>query len=155
MEAASRYAAIPAARRGLRKNLGVSKQLANLVVPLGISLNPQGSVLQFSLAAIFSTQLYAISLSWQEYLLILFGSALAGLAASSAPGIVGLGMLSIILSPLGIPVSVVVILLAAIDPLVDPVLTLVNVHANCTATVVASRGHMEMADLESPKKAIP
>jgi proton glutamate symport protein len=48
----------------------------------------------------------------------------------------GIAMLALVLSPLGIPASVVIILLGVIDPLVDPVVTMLDVHANCAAAVL-------------------
>ena len=66
-------------------------------------------------------------------------SVLAGVAASGAPGIAALSMMSIILVPLGLPVEVAVILLVAIDPIIDPILTVMNILSNCALTCVVGR----------------
>ena len=58
------------------------------------------------------------------------------LAAAGAPGVAALSMMSLILIPLGLPVEVAIILLVAIDPIVDPVLTVVNVQANAATTIL-------------------
>ncbi|MGB3203032.1 MAG: dicarboxylate/amino acid:cation symporter [Nodosilinea sp.] len=133
---ANSFAAIPSALRGLQDKLGVNKTVTDLVLPLGITLNPPGSVCHFALSAIFIADIYGALLEPGDYVVIFLGAILAGIAASGAPGVVALAMISIILQPLGLPVDVALILLIGIDPLVDPVITLVNVQANCATTVL-------------------
>ncbi len=135
---ASSFATIPSALRGLKEGLKVDKDTADLVLPLGITINPPGSVFHFALSTLFIAQLYGKQLSIDQYVLIFVGATLAGIAASGAPGVAALSMIGIILQPLGLPTGVAIILLAAIDPIVDPILTLVNVHANCATTVMVS-----------------
>jgi Na+/H+-dicarboxylate symporter len=53
-------------------------------------------------------------------------------------------MIAFTLEPLGLPTSVAIILLIAIDPIVDPILTALNVHANCAMTVVLADDNYEM-----------
>jgi proton glutamate symport protein len=135
---ASSFTAIPSALRGLKESLKIDKDTVDLVLPLGITINPPGSVFHFSLSALFIAQLYATQLSMDQYILIFLGAAMAGIAASGAPGVAALSMIAIVLQPLGLPASVAIILLAAIDPIVDPILTVVNVHANCATTVLVA-----------------
>ncbi|MDO8843640.1 MAG: hypothetical protein Q7U98_12450 [Methylicorpusculum sp.] len=61
---------------------------------------------------------------------------MAGIASSSAPSVIGLSTIAFTLDPLGLPTSVAIILLIAIDPIVDPILTALNVHPNCAMTVL-------------------
>lgn len=135
---ASSFAAIPSAMRGLKEGLHVNKDITDLVLPLGITLNPPGSVCHFALSTLFISELYGVELGINQYVIIFVGSILAGVGASGAPGIAALSMIAIILQPLGLPVDVALILLAAIDPIVDPILTAVNVHANCATTVLVA-----------------
>jgi Na+/H+-dicarboxylate symporter len=135
----SSFASIPSALRGLHDNLKFEKKTSDLVIPLGVTLNPQGTVVHFAISIIFIAQIYAVSLGFKELLLIIIGSILAGLAATSVPGLAGLSMISIALIPLGLPYAVAVILLAAIDPILDPVLTTVNVYGNCAATALIAK----------------
>jgi proton glutamate symport protein len=77
---------------------------------------------------------------------VLFGAMLAGVAATGAPGVAALSMISIILVPLGLPVEVAIILLVAIDPIVDPILTVVNVQGNAATTaLLAGKPEPEVA----------
>jgi proton glutamate symport protein len=72
--------------------------------------------------------------------LVVTASVLAAVAASGAPGIAAVGMLALVLEPLELPAAVGVILLSAIDPVVDPLITATNVTATCAAvSVVADR----------------
>jgi len=130
----SGFAAVPSALRGLKEKLGIDKNVVDLIMPLGITLNPPGSVFHFSIATIFLVNLYGLDITFGQTVFIVFASILAGVAASGAPGIAALTMIGIILVPLGLPVEVAVILLVAIDPIVDPILTVLNVHANSAAT---------------------
>jgi len=136
----SSLASIPFALEGLHKKLKFEKETTGLVIPLGIILNPHGNIVHFALSAIFMSQLYGVSLSLSDFAIIVPMAALAGVAASSAPGIAALSMLALLLEPFGLPVTVGILLLTAIDPIVDPILTAVNVYGNCaTASLVAGR----------------
>jgi len=135
----SSFASIPAALNGLQNKLHLDKQSTNLVVPLGINLNPHGSAMHFAISAVFVAQLYGVPLDSTSLIIILIASILAGLAATGAPGPGALSMIALILDPLGLPVATAVILLAAIDPIVDPIVTLTTVHANCAASTVIAK----------------
>lgn len=126
----SSFATLPATLRGLKAGLGMDRHVVDLVMLLGITLNPPGSVFHFSIATVFLANLYGVSLDAGQMVFVLVASVLAGLAAAGAPGVAALSMMSLILIPLGLPVEVAIILLVAIDPIVDPVLTVVNVQAN-------------------------
>ena len=133
---ASSFAALPAALRGLKAGLGMDRHVVDLVLPLGITLNPPGSVFHFAIATVFLANLYGVDLDMVQMAFVLVASVLAGLAAAGAPGVAALSMMSLILIPLGLPVEVAIILLVAIDPIIDPVLTVVNVQANAATTIL-------------------
>jgi Na+/H+-dicarboxylate symporter len=70
--------------------------------------------------------------------LTFFGSIFAGLAAASLPSAAGVAVIAIVLEPLGLPVEVAIVLLIAIDPILDPINAAVDTHVACTvATLVA------------------
>ena len=133
----SSFAAIPSALRCLQNNLKINKGTTNLVIPLGININPQGSVMYFALSTILIAQIYNVSLGSQGFMIALIGSVLAGMGATGVPGAGALSILALILGPLGLPSQTAIILLIAIDPIIDPILTMTTVHANCAATVLA------------------
>lgn len=134
----SSYAAIPSALSSLRNGFSLNPTKTDLILPLGINLNPQGNVVHFVLAVVFVAQIYNMDFGTYEIFIVLVAGVFAAIAAAGAPGIAALGMLVIVFEPLNLPVAIGVALLAAIDPIVDPVLTTVNVHGNCaTAAVLA------------------
>lgn len=135
----SSLATIPAALFALKNNFKSDKNIVDLVIPLGITINPPGTVLHFAISSCFIAQLYHISLHINEMSVILVGAVLASLASASAPGVVGLSMIAIILDPLGLPTNIAIILLVAIDPIIDPIMTALNVYANCTMALVATK----------------
>jgi proton glutamate symport protein len=135
----SSFAAMPAALRGLKTGLRIDRGTVDLVMPLGITLNPPGSVFHFALASMFIANLYGVHLDAGQMVFVVVASALAGLAAAGAPGIAALSMMSLILVPLGLPVEVAIILLVAIDPVIDPIITVLNVQANSATTVLMAR----------------
>jgi len=62
------------------------------------------------------------------------------MAASGAPGIVSRSMIAMVLSPLGIPAGAIIVVLLTIDPIIDPIITLVNTYPNfAVATIFAGR----------------
>ena len=68
------------------------------------------------------------------------GSGIAAIAGAGTPGIVSIAMISIVLTPLHLPVEAIVVLLLAVNPLLDPVTTMTNTHSNCAAaTIIASK----------------
>ena len=147
----SSYAAIPSALRGLKEGLRLDRGVVDLALPLGITLNPPGSAFHFAIATIFLANLYGLALDPGQMLFVLFGAMLAGVAATGAPGIAALSMISIILVPLGLPVEVAIILLVAVDPIVDPILTVVNVQGNAATTaLLAGRPDIIEADALEP-----
>lgn len=134
----SSLATIPAALSALKTNLKADKHLCDLVIPLGMTINPPASVLQFAISSLFIAQVYGMELSMNQLSIVFIGSILAGLASAGTPSIIGLTMIAMILDPLGLPSNVAIILLAAIDPVIDPIITALNVQANCTLGIVVS-----------------
>ncbi len=138
----SSFASIPAAMVALKEGLGLRRENVNLFLPLGMTMNPIGSALFFSLSAIFVVQLHAApgdGLSLANFLLLILGSVLAGLAAMGLPGVSALWMLGLVLEPIGVPPEVGIVALLAVSPIIDPLFTMVNVFGNCTATTILDR----------------
>jgi Na+/H+-dicarboxylate symporter len=119
----------------------MDKHTTDLVVPLSVSLNPLGNVHYYTISAIFIAQLYGLELTATSAVLFVLGGVLAALAGSALPGAAAVGVISILMEPLGLPVGSAVVLIMAIDPFIDPATTVLNVHASCVASsVVAPSG---------------
>ena len=92
------------------------------------------------LSAIFIAQLYGVSIPASSLVILLVGGVLAAVAGSALPSAAAIGVISILLEPLGLPVGAAVILILAIDPFIDPATTAVNIHGSCVAaSLVANR----------------
>lgn len=143
----SSFAAIPSALSAMQR-LGLSRRTTDLVIPLSVSLNPIGNVHYYTLGAIFIAQLYGVSIPASALATFLVGGVLAAVAGSALPSAAAIGVISILLEPLGLPVGAAAILIVAIDPFLDPATTVLNVHGSCVAASVVS-GTAE-SDGESP-----
>lgn len=148
MGTSSSLAAIPAVIEGLHGRLGFRKETVDLVIPLGTTLNPHGNMASFGMMALFVAQLYDVTFNWGDWATILVASILAGVAASSAPALVSIAMVSMVLEPFGLPPFIGIVVLTVINPLVDPLLTLANVMGNAaTAALVADKARAGLGEL--------
>lgn len=134
----SSFAALPTLLVSLQKNLGLNKDITDLSVPLGTTLNQQGTALHFAAMAIFVTQLYSHPLSYGELLLTVFTCIFASIATSGIPVIAAISIFAMVLDPINLPSTIGIILLAAIEPIVDPFLTALSVTANAAAAVLVA-----------------
>lgn len=130
------FATLPSAIQAAEKNLGYDRTAVNLYLPLSTTLGRVGNILYFSIAAFFVAQLYDRALGPFELLTVFAGAIFAGLATAGASGIVTLGMISIVLGPLGLPVEAVLVIFMAVDPMVDALRVLLNVHVNIAAATL-------------------
>ncbi|MEM6449934.1 MAG: cation:dicarboxylase symporter family transporter [Cyanobacteria bacterium P01_D01_bin.105] len=135
----SSLACLPSAIATLSDQLKLERQTIKLVTPLSITICRFGSVIYFSLGALFVAQLYEKSLGVSDFVIIIVGSILAGMATSGVSGILTLTMLGIVLEPLKLPLEAVLVLFIAIDPLMDPFRTLSIVHTGMAATAVVAQ----------------
>jgi len=132
----SSFTALPSAITGLVEGLNLDKDRTNLTVSLSFTLFKYGKILIFCIGAVFAAHLYDYSLGFSSYLIIIIGSILAGMAASGAPSIVSRSMIGMVLAPLGIPAEAIIVILFAIDPVVDPIITLVSTYPNYAVTAI-------------------
>src|SRR5262249_55943759 len=124
------------------ERLGISNSLANFLLPLGCSLNMNGSALFQGLGAVFIAQAYGIELHWQQLLLLSCTVILATLGTASIPG-GGLIMLSIVFSSVGLPLEGLAIL-ATIDRLRDMATTLLNITGDSVCALYVAKREGEL-----------
>ncbi len=141
----SSFAALPSAITGLVEGLQLNKDRANLTVALGFTLCKYGKILIFCIGAVFAAHLYDHTLGLESYLIIIISSILAAMAASGAPSLVSRTMISMVLLPLGIPAEAIIVILLAIDPIVDPILTLISTYPNYALTAIIANEHSKSA----------
>lgn len=134
----SSLASLPAALRSAESGLGIKKETAQLVLPIGFSLHPVGNVVHVIVSCLFILQLYGIALDIESVAMVMLGGIIVACAMAGTPGVASLSLLAALLSPLGVPAELAVVLLVAIDPILDPVVTLMNVQGNITAATIAA-----------------
>ncbi len=129
-------ATLPVTMEVSEENLGVSNNIASFVLPLGATVNMDGTALYQGVASIFIAQVYGIHLGVGDQLMIVLTATLASIGTAAAPG-VGLLMLVMILKQVGIPLEGIALILS-VDRLLDMFRTVINVTSDLTASVVVA-----------------
>ncbi|WP_341274846.1 dicarboxylate/amino acid:cation symporter [Rhodocyclus gracilis] len=133
----SSAATMPVALRCVSEDLGVRREVADFVIPLGATLNSDGTALYEGAAALFIARLAGIELDIAQQLIIVF---VAILGAVGAPGIPSVGMLSmvLVLQSVGLPTEAIALLLP-IDRILDTVRTAVNVEGDMVGSLIVEK----------------
>lgn len=133
----SSFPTLPAALTAL-DDLGLTRESTNLSVSLGHTLCKYGKSMVFCIGAIYSLYLYNVPISLFNLASVFFLSILAGMAASGAPSIISRTMISLVLLPLGVPSEAIIIILLTVDPITDPIITLVSTYPNYAVAAMLS-----------------
>ena len=129
----SSLACIPYAQEALHK-LRFDKTGVELTVPLSFTVNRIGSIVYYAIATVFIANIYGASMGVQGLLIVLFGSILAGLASAGTTGILTVATVAVVCDLLKLPSEAVLVLLIAVDPLMDMIRTASHVHGNVAVT---------------------
>ncbi len=139
---ASSNATIPITLQVVEKRLGVNNATAAFTIPLGATINMDGTAIMQGVATVFIANVYAIDLGVSDYLTIVGMSILASIGTAGVPG-VGLIMLAMVFNQVGLPVEGIGLILG-VDRLLDMVRTAVNVTGDATVTCIIARGENEI-----------
>ena len=129
----SSLACIPYAQEALHK-LHFNKGGVELTVPLSFTVNRIGSIVYYAIATVFIANIYSAPLGVTGLLVVLFGSILAGLASAGTTGILTVATVAVVCDLLKLPSEAVLVLLIAVDPLMDMIRTASHVHGNVAVT---------------------
>ena len=133
----SSAATLPVTMDRCEQHIGVSEEVSSFVLPLGATINMDGTSLYQAVAAVFIAQAFGIDLDVGQQLTIVLTATLASIGAAAVPG-AGMVMLVIVLGAIGVP-SQGLALIFGVDRLLDMLRTVVNVTGDATvATIVAS-----------------
>lgn len=133
----SSAATLPVTMDRCENNLGISKEVSSFVLPLGATINMDGTSLYQAVAAVFIAQAFGYDLDLSSQLTIVLTATLASIGAAAVPG-AGMVMLVIVLSSVGIDPEGIA-LIFAVDRILDMLRTVVNVTGDATvAAIVAS-----------------
>ncbi|MCH1929661.1 dicarboxylate/amino acid:cation symporter [Shewanella sp. A25] len=133
---------LPASMKCASEYLGVNKKISSFVLPLGTTINMDGTALYQGVTALFVAQAFGIDLTWVDYLTIILTATLASIGTAGVPG-AGLVMLTLVLSTVGLPLEGVA-LIAGIDRILDMARTVVNVSGDLVATTVIAKSEDEL-----------
>ena len=133
---ASSAATLPITMDCLQENTGVSNKITSFVLPLGATINMDGTALYEAVAAMFIAQAYGIELGLWQQLVIMLTATLASIGAAAIPG-AGLITMVIVLKAVNLPLEGIAMILA-VDRLLDMLRTAVNVWGDTCGTVVVA-----------------
>jgi len=130
----SSAATLPVSFECVEENLGVKNEVASFVLPIGATINLDGTALYQGVAAVFIAQVLGIPLDFTAQLTIVLTALLASIGAAPVPG-AGLIMLVIVLEAIGVP-SAGVALILGVDRILDMIRTATNVTGDCAVTAL-------------------
>jgi Na+/H+-dicarboxylate symporter len=134
---ASSNASIPFTLNTVTKKFGVNKSIASFSIPLGATINMDGTAIMQGCATFFLASYYGIDLVFNDFLVIIVTATIASIGTAGIPS-AGILMLSLILSEIGIPLEGITLLLG-VDRLLDMMRTSVNVSGDtCITCIVAN-----------------
>lgn len=134
---ASSNATIPVNMEVTEKKLGVHNSIASFSIPLGATINMDGTAIMQGVATVFVSQVYGIELGLTGYLMVILTATLASIGTAGVPG-VGLVMLAMVFNQVGLPVEGIGLIIG-VDRLLDMVRTAVNVTGDATVSCIVAR----------------
>ncbi len=143
---ASSNATMPVTMETVEEKLGVKKSVSAFTVPLGATINMDGTAIMQGVATVFIAQAYQIDLGLTEFLTVILTATLASIGTAGVPG-VGLITLSLVLTQVGLPVEGVALIIG-VDRLLDMMRTAVNVSGDSAISYIVARSENELEDVK-------
>jgi len=134
---ASSSATLPLTIESVEERAGVNKRVSSFVLPIGATINMDGTALYESIAAVFIAQVYGIDLSFGQQILVFLTATLAAVGAAGIPS-AGLVTMAVVLNAVGLPLEGIGMILA-VDRILDMCRTTVNVWGDTVGCAVISR----------------
>lgn len=149
----SSSATMPITLETATKKLGASNSVASFTIPLGATINMDGTAIMQGVATVFIAQVFSVDLALSDYLMVVLTATLASVGTAGVPG-VGLIMLAMVLNQVGLPVEGIAIIIG-VDRLLDMTRTAVNVTGDCmvTCVVAKSEGQLDEQTFNDPDAA--
>ena len=147
----SSSATLPVTMGCLENNLGVNKRVTNFVLPLGATVNMDGTALYEAMAAMFIAQAYGIDLSLAQQVTIFVTANLAAVGAAGIPG-AGLITMALVLNAVGLPLEGLGMILA-VDRILDMFRTATNVAGDGAVTMIVAKATGDDVQEEAPTGA--
>jgi len=150
---ASSSGTLPITMKRSEENLGVPKSISSFVLPLGATINMDGTAIYQGICAIFIAQVYGMDLTIGAQLTIILTATLASIGTAGVPG-AGMIMLGMVLQSVGLPMEGIA-LIAGVDRILDMARTCVNVtgDASCAVIIAATEGELDRDILNATNSA--
>lgn len=150
----SSNATLPVTMRVAETKLGISNAVASFSLPLGATVNMDGTAIYQGITALFVAQLFGIDLGAGQYIAIITSATLASIGTAGVPG-AGLIMMSMVLGAVGLPLEGIAVV-AGIDRILDMARTSVNVIGDLAVSLVVakSEGELDLARYNSGSAAV-
>ena len=151
---ASSSATLPVTLETATKKLGIDNSVASFTVPLGATINMDGTAIMQGVATVFIAQAFNIDLTLSDYLMVILTATLASIGTAGVPG-VGLIMLAMVLQQVNLPVEAIGLILG-VDRLLDMTRTGVNVIGDCmvSSVVAKSEGQLDREIFDDPSAGL-
>jgi Na+/H+-dicarboxylate symporter len=146
----SSSATIPVTLNTLETRLGVQNSVASFTIPLGATINMDGTAIMQGVATVFVANVYGVELMLPDYLTVILTATLASIGSAAVPS-AGLIMLAMVLGQVGLPVEGIGLIIG-IDRLLDMLRTAVNVTGDGAVTCFVARteGAMDLKTFNDP-----
>jgi len=133
----SSNATLPITLETVEHRIGVKNEIAAFTVPLGATINMDGTAIMQGVATVFIAGALGVELGLSDYLLVILTATLASIGTAGVPG-VGLIMLALVLQQVGLPVEGIALIIG-VDRLLDMMRTAVNVTGDATVSAIVAR----------------
>lgn len=137
----SSNATLPLNLKTVQEKLGASKEISSFTIPLGATVNMDGTAIMQGVATVFIAQVFGIALGFDDYLMVILTATLASIGTAGVPG-VGLVMLSMVLTQVGLPVEGIALIIG-VDRILDMSRTVVNITGDAVCTLIVSKSEKE------------
>lgn len=139
---ASSNATLPVTMETAEKEMGVSNKIASFTLPLGATVNMDGTAIMQGCAVVFISQVYGIDLSFTALLTVVLTATIASIGTAGVPS-VGLITLSMVLTQAGLPVEGIALIMG-IDRILDMMRTAVNISGDTVVTLIVAKSEGEL-----------
>ncbi len=138
---ASSNATLPVSLENAEHNLGIKPSIASFTIPLGATINMDGTAIMQGVATVFIAQALGIDIGLSGYLMVILTATLASIGTAGVPG-VGLIMLAMVFQQVGLPVAAIGVIYG-VDRLLDMARTAVNVTGDAVVSVIVAKSEGE------------
>ncbi len=151
---ASSNATIPVSMETATHRFGISNQVASFTIPLGSTVNMDGTAIMQGVATVFISQAFDIDLTISDYLSVILTATLASIGTAGVPG-VGMVMLAMVLQQVGLPLEGIALVMG-VDRLLDMVRSAVNITGDCAVTCIVARSEdaMDVSVFNDPEAGV-